>query len=81
MDRVAQARLETGTGNLPERTRDTVGPGNVRGLEEGSGPSPLTDNHTGGKTSLDHTPGSAEVKRKDRKKIPMCELSESLTQL
>ena len=44
---------------LPERTRDSVSPGDVGGLEESSGPRPLTDDDGGGKARLDHTTGRA----------------------
>ena len=44
----------------PERTRDSIGPGNVRRLKKSRSPSPLTNNNTGGKTSLDHTTSSTE---------------------
>jgi hypothetical protein len=53
---------------LPERSRDTVGPGNVRRLEKSRSPSPLTDNNRGSQTGLDHSTSSA-VGEKDSEEI------------
>ena len=53
---------------LPERTRDTVRPGDVGGLEEGGSPSPLRDNDTSGQTSLDHTASGAVQYQGGRKR-------------
>jgi len=46
--------------NLPERTRDSELPSNIRRLEKSRGPCPLTDDDGGGKTSLNHSAGGAE---------------------
>jgi hypothetical protein len=46
--------------NLPERSRDSIGPCDVRRLKKGSGPGPLTHDDTGCQTGLDHTPSSAK---------------------
>lgn len=53
--------------NLPERTRDTVLPGDVGGLEEGGSPGPLTDDDGGRQTSLDHSTSGAIIVRKIEK--------------
>lgn len=50
--------------DLPERSRNTVSPCDVGRLEESSGPSPLTDDNRGGKTSLDGASSSAAVSGK-----------------
>ena len=44
---------------LPERSRDTVGPGNVRRLQKSGSPSPLADNNRGSQTGLDHSTSGA----------------------
>ncbi len=46
---------------VPERSRDSVLPGDVRTLEEGSSPSPLRDNDGCSQTSLYSSPSSAVV--------------------
>jgi hypothetical protein len=54
--------LDGGTRGIPEGSRDTVLPGNVRRLQKGSGPCPLRNNHTGCQPGLDHTSSSAKQK-------------------
>jgi hypothetical protein len=52
----------------PERSRDTVGPGNVRRLEKSGSPSPLADNDRGSQTGLDHSTSGAVRFEKNREK-------------
>lgn len=52
-------RVDGLSSNLPERSRDTIGPGNIGRLEKGGSPSPLRDDDGGGQTGLDHTPSGA----------------------
>ena len=54
--------------NLPERTRDSVGPRDVRGLKKSRGPRPSAHNTSGGKTSFDHATGGA-VELDHRKEV------------
>lgn len=58
-----QQDLDGGTRGIPERSRDSVLPGNVGGLEESGSPSPLTDNDRRGQTGLDHAPSGAVEQR------------------
>jgi hypothetical protein len=55
--------------NLPERSRDTVGPGNVRRLQKSGSPSPLADNNRGSQTGLDHSTSSTVRIEKDQERI------------
>jgi hypothetical protein len=50
----------------PKRSRDTVGPGNVRRLEKSGSPSPLADNNRGSQTGLDHSTSGAVRIENDR---------------
>lgn len=45
--------------NVPKGSTDSVLPGNIGTLQEGSSPRPLTDNHGGCQSGFDHTAGSA----------------------
>mmetsp|Transcript_30218 Transcript_30218/g.72522 ORF Transcript_30218/g.72522 Transcript_30218/m.72522 type:complete len:654 (+) Transcript_30218:319-2280(+) len=56
-----QNDLNGGTRGVPERSRDTVLPGDVGRLQKSSSPSPLRDNDRGSKTSLDRTSSSVKV--------------------
>lgn len=58
-----EKNLDSGTGGIPERTRDTIVPGNVGGLKESGGPSPLGDDNGGGKAGFDHATGGAVDER------------------
>jgi len=49
--------------NLPEWSRHTVLPRNVRALEESSSPSPLTDDDGGRQPSLYHAASRAASRR------------------
>ena len=61
---------ETRTVDLPEGSRDTILPGNVGGLEEGGGPSPLRDDDGSSKPRLDHATRRAEMR------VRRCQISE-----
>ena len=57
--------LNGGTRGIPERSRNTIGPGHIGGLKKGGSPSPLRDNDRSSQPSLDHTTSSVEMLRGD----------------
>jgi len=57
-----EKNLNSGSRSVPERSRDSVLPGNIGRLEKSSGPSPLRDDDGGSKAGLDGTSCSAEEK-------------------
>ena len=56
-----QEDLNGSTRGIPERSRDTILPGNVGRLEKGSSPGPLGDDNIGYKASFDCTASSVET--------------------
>jgi len=49
--------------DLPEGTRDSVGPSDVGRLQKGGGPCPLTDDDASCQSGLNHTASRAEEQR------------------
>ena len=55
-----EKNLDRGSRGVPEGSRDSIGIGDVGGLEQGSGPGPLGDNVTGSESHLDRAASSGE---------------------
>mmetsp|Transcript_16820 Transcript_16820/g.27923 ORF Transcript_16820/g.27923 Transcript_16820/m.27923 type:complete len:236 (+) Transcript_16820:1635-2342(+) len=53
--------LNSSTRCIPERTRDTISPGNVGRLKKSRGPGPLADNNTSRETGFNHTTSGVET--------------------